>query len=306
MQTIFFKYKLKFFKKSFLRSIWSEKVFKSARVNTNVGNKTLLQFNFEIESIVPIINSLKRIQLFMRDHAKNLFAGQEFHSAVNLMVFMELLIEIFSLFEVLSTFPIHQVFPEKFWQILSSNNFQSFLKDHVSFSAILIEHLLLFHISNDADITALNAQLTSICPQLYCQSDAMFSRATQSLNLAANSLEGKEKYIAEAFGIYKSIINNINLNQACFNLLKCQAFVEIGQLCFQKAKLMNSDDDKLKIFDIFVETLAFISQIKMNNQIDESIAKYFSNYSKDDAKNDVPFLIFVFLILFKKTTSLSS
>ena len=99
-----------------------------------------------------MVDALRRIQLFMRDHAKSLFLGQEFHSAVDLMVFVELTLEILALLDVVYSLPVDRVIPEKNWAQFCSVSFFASIEDYTSFSARLIEHILLYHLSNSADI----------------------------------------------------------------------------------------------------------------------------------------------------------
>jgi len=131
------------------------------------------------------------------------------------------------------------------------------------------------------------------CPRLFKESDAMFARATQSLIKAQDSIVGKEKFIHEAFVIYKSVLPTLNLQQACFNLLKCQAFVEIAQLCIMKSRLTAKSQELVdsypfeeESYQILIETLHFIHQIKSGVPVDETISSFFRKYSTEMAEQD--------------------
>ena len=287
-----------------IRSLWSLPLFKINPINTNTGVQNLLTIYYENETISEVYNALSRNLNFLSNNTKALFYNhiQEFHSALDLKMELETLTELLSLVRLLGLFPVYLVIPRQFWQKLCKITLQEAIVDCKQYSAILIEHLHLYYISNSANVDELNAKLLQNCPKLFKESDAMFARATHSLIKAQNTLVGAENFIEEAFVSYKSVLPTLNLHLACFNLLKCQAFNEIAQLCFLKAKLSgksNSLEDTFpyedSAFQILISTLTFLNQLKNSVPVDEAIAEFFEKYTIETAEKDVILLIVCFL-----------
>ncbi|MEN2496087.1 MAG: hypothetical protein MHMPM18_000653 [Marteilia pararefringens] len=280
---------------SLMLPIWKKPIFVERNVSLNIGKNNLIMLAYDKEYLEELVVKIKKLQFFLRDYSNIIFKCSpiELQSAMNILILIEITIEVLSLFLIISDnqYPPHEFIPQKFWQQLSGCEFNYFIQKYKTHSALVIESLLTYYLDNNADIEEINELLGQRCPQIYTETDALFSKAAQYLNFAQSNSEEGNKFVQKAMDIYISILPSLNLRHSCFNLLKCRAFREISILCIRKIKQSNNIDTLDKVFEILTETMRFLHSISKNGTIDESLSQNFVGYDKESADTDFKSMI---------------
>ncbi|MES1905503.1 MAG: hypothetical protein MHPSP_002482, partial [Paramarteilia canceri] len=280
-----------------MKFIWDKNIFQISKMQTNVGLKELLCYNFQTKNLVESQERLVSLQLFLRDNARHIFNNKELANIISLMLLNEATIEFFALLIILSRFPAHQLFHHKLWSKLTAHyTAEQCILDQNKRMAILVENLLYFHLKNDSEITKIANELHGKCPQLFAQNDLLFAHAVELLSQVQKQLsadkpdqEKCQQYLESSCKIMLSLKEKLNIRVACRNLFKCQAFFEIAKLVVAFLDSVEDNKSLNEVYGIFIECVEFLCQIIQQQSIDESIGKYFQGYSSEMAEYDVVF-----------------
>lgn len=154
-----------------------------------------------------------------------------------MMQFLNRIIEIFGLWKILDDHKYHFIsskLEDKTQLILMKMQIKSFLLADNTLLEKLITALLYRYIDDNACTDLLNQSLKQMCPSLYSNENAIFSKACeklkQALNIKNDTYE-RERLLKEAVDLMKQIGYVANLQQVCETLQNAGCYEAVFELC---------------------------------------------------------------------------
>ncbi|CAF1048882.1 unnamed protein product, partial [Brachionus calyciflorus] len=156
--------------------------------------------------------------------------------------FLNRIIEIFGLWKILDDHKFHFISEklDKQTQVLMMNmQIKNFLLSDDNLLDQLITALLYRYIDDNACTDLLNQSLKQMCPSLYTNENAIFSKACeklkQALNIKNDTYE-RDRLLKEAVELMKQIGFVANLGQVCDMLYQAGCYEAIFELCITAAE----------------------------------------------------------------------
>jgi len=151
--------------------------------------------------------------------------------------FLNRIIEIFGLWKILDDHKYHFIsskLDDKTQLILMKMQIKTFLLADNSLLEKLITALLYRYIDDNACTDLLNQSLKQMCPSLYSNENAIYSKACeklkQALNIKNDNYE-RERLLKEAVDLMKQIGYVANLTQVCEALQAAGCYEAVFELC---------------------------------------------------------------------------
>lgn len=156
--------------------------------------------------------------------------------------FLNRTIEIFGLWKILDEHKFHVISSKLDKQTIIhmlNMHIKTFLLSDDSLLEQLITALLYRYIDNNACTDSLNQSLKQMCPSLYTNENAIFSKACeklkQALNIKNDNYE-RDQLLKEAVDLMKQIGYVANLTQVCDMLYLAGCYEAIFELCLTAAE----------------------------------------------------------------------
>lgn len=156
--------------------------------------------------------------------------------------FLNRIIEIFGLWKILDEHKFHFISSKLDKQtilLMMSMHVKTFLLADDGLLEQLINALLYRYIDDNACTDLLNQSLKQMCPSLYTNENAIFSKACEKLKQALNNKNDnyeRDRLLKEAVDLMKQIGNVANLPQVCDMLYMAGCFEAIFELCLTAAE----------------------------------------------------------------------
>jgi nuclear pore complex protein Nup155 len=156
--------------------------------------------------------------------------------------FLNRTIEIFGLWKILDEHKFHVIsskLDKQTIMLMLNMHIKTFLLSDDSLLEQLITALLYRYIDNNACTDSLNQSLKQMCPSLYTNENAIFSKACeklkQALNIKNDNYE-RDQLLKEAVDLMKQIGYVANLTQVCDMLYLAGCYEAIFELCLTAAE----------------------------------------------------------------------
>ena len=156
--------------------------------------------------------------------------------------FLNRTIEVFGLWKILDEHKFHVIstkLDKQTIMLMLSMHIKTFLLADDSLLEQLITALLYRYIDNNACTDSLNQSLKQMCPSLYTNENAIFSKACeklkQALNIKNDNYE-RDQLLKEAVDLMKQIGYVANLTQVCEMLYLAGCYEAIFELCLTAAE----------------------------------------------------------------------
>lgn len=151
--------------------------------------------------------------------------------------FLNRIIEIFGLWKLLDDHKYHFIsskLDDKTQLVLMKMQIKTFLLSDNSLLEKLITALLYRYIDDNACTDLLNQSLKHMCPSLYSNENAIYSKACEKLKQALNVKNDayeRERLLKEAVDLMKQIGYVANLTQVCETLQQAGCYEAVFELC---------------------------------------------------------------------------
>lgn len=157
------------------------------------------------------------------------------------------------LWRVLCEHQFHEIIahlPDNHQQMLQNTLFKDLLLFGQELCAQLIAALINIYLGDNACVDSISEKLRLVCPSLYKNEDAAYSKASEVLK-NAKALENpheKEEHVASALQLCKGVAQNINLHEVCQEFTNLKAYAAVTDLCVSCAKKLDPDDLAVKYY----------------------------------------------------------
>ncbi|KHJ47990.1 hypothetical protein D918_01255 [Trichuris suis] len=173
-------------------------------------------------------------------------------SVCALLPFAVLYKEVIGLLQLLIDHQFHVVVsvlpPAVKKRLLSTPLRELMLTDNGVFCS-LINGLITLYLADGASVRIITAKLRQVCPSLFTSADAVAARAAELLYKAQCTMfvERKEQFLNDALSLYEAVVERVDLERVCAELLKFPCYEGIVRLVLAVSEKIDPEDKALTI-----------------------------------------------------------